>query len=144
MKRHVSRYHINVKVKYESGDYKTVCDYCNELIPRRNLQRHFYQMHRKETGMDLPENQVTLEDLGKERAYRCSQCEFECDIIPDLDRHIARVHTKKDYMDCKICGKSISVRCMDGHIKLVHQSRNKFTCEYCNMQFGTITWYKHA
>ena len=142
MRKHVTKFHS--KVETNSGDFKLVCNYCKNLIPRRNLQRHIYQTHRAESSMDLPENQVTLDDMGMDRAYRCSLCKAECDTIPDLDRHTAKVHTKKDYVDCKICGKSIVKRGMESHVKLVHSNAEKrFTCEYCGMKFGAETWLRH-
>ena len=107
----------------------------------------------------------------KKRAFKCTQCNYQCNKGSNLKRHISRVHGNEKYFECTQCENQFSTgfdlkrhisrvhgkessKCtqcdfqfnkdlnLKGHISCVHDNAKYFKCTYCNKQYEKSNYLK--
>ena len=138
MKRHISRVHTTGK---DEGEFKIPCIHCGEEIRRREMKQHLDNIHGTEPNLTGPKNSITLEDV--EDKLQCTKCNCQFVNKIHLQTHMSQIHSRKHYMDCEKCGKSISSQNMPRHMKEMHFVDGEvFTCDNCEMVFSTLRQIK--
>lgn len=90
----------------------------NEFINRLELQKHFNENHRTESGVS------------------CAKCDKEFSKQDHLKSHFLAAHTENQF-NCNRCEKNFRYKsALERHVKIVHENQRNHVCAKCGKSFG--------
>ena len=89
--------------------------------------------------IDIPWNSAQIRRIlqKKNKAYKCTICEYCCDKESSLEKHVKVVHEQTRHA-CENCDATFSQRqSLKNHVILVHEGIVPFPCPNCEIGFVT-------
>ena len=147
---HKKKVHHEVDMSYQ-------CEFCDYTTNHEGIfQNHVNSVHLKErnypcqecgkklaTAQSFKYHMETSHPSIDSPMLSCQTCGFETRAKQSLSYHIKAMHDKKSFVNCEVCGKSITKGNIQAHMKHQHSNKSTIDCEYCHKSLKKHALNRH-